>query len=859
MKRDVSQLMRTLIREQEDNTVRAVASGREDELTSFGVPLLHLKDNRFTIDLSKIRVFRNLHTFVQLLIDEVLEQCGFGIADIMVRRRVDPHLTPDFAAVGLDWVMVYARLDAAESLPFYHRHFGNCMQVVFRSLQSERWGGALFPEFFGLACDEANGEGREVPPALLFPFHLQAGQGDAQGHYFLVEYNRTGRFLRITLEDAVTSRLQLKHIPHRVVDKRAEDSFLSDVYTAAEQIHQGILRECMNNRADFTEIPSHQYDLFSHMRRAGLPDLQALRFTWPTDDIQSMLIEKTEKADGTSQAFEMLLKEIQLLEDSAVLACLARGNLVEMTAGPYPIYFDVSRYGSCLNVSFDRPRTVQALKDYLAPMPVLSRAAAERQDSMRRVRLFLIHHVTAEVIGLLDAFTKAGCSAITTLFVKYAGVVPEAYLETLMSLPPDTYRFYGLQKIESREKIGGRYALSHLFSPLAGLDDIDRTIFSGEYDFFASMRYAAGHLFLKEAVKAGERHEKLLLVEDGGYLAPLLNRFCLEEQTVGDVFARFQAAPPAGSEGISFAIWLEGVLLGGVEHTRNGYDYNAEVLDEFGMFHFPVASIAVSELKRGAEARECAVAILNATENILHRMGMLLSRRNILILGSQGAIGGYLKDELRRRNGPSHLYGVDIAVSGHETGRTPEVPNLDSLAPGVLEEIDMVIGVIGRSIFQAVHLERMLLEGQQKKIIFVSGSTKTVEFTDLEAYLQGLRDQTAPKISGHAVRIDLSPLRDLQSGVLQGYEVSVAFPACPAKDKRIYLLGELMPINFLYYGIPMEIVDEVMAQLFSVACGLVKRQQSPDKAPKRLLAVDREIDIDANPLLSLGTNTPGSG
>ena len=78
-------------------------------------------------------------------------------------------------------------------------------------------------------------------------------------------------------------------------------------------------------------------------------------------------------------------------------------------------------------------------KDYLTGMPALDKAAGQRTESMRGVRLFLIHHITAEVIGLLKAFEAAGCDTLTTFFVKYAGIVPETYLETLMSLPPEIF------------------------------------------------------------------------------------------------------------------------------------------------------------------------------------------------------------------------------------------------------------------------------------------------------------------------------------------------------------------------------------------------------------------------------------
>jgi hypothetical protein len=179
----------------------------------------------FSIDLSNIHVFRNLHTFVQILTNEVLEQCGFGTADIMVRRKIDPNLTPELVSLGLDWVMIYGRIDAAESLPFYHRYFANCMQVIFRTLQTERWGGLFFPDFFNLTP----GDRAQTPLALLFPFHLQEAEQKG-GQYFLVEHNRSGRFLRITIEDAISSRLQLKHISHRVVDQLTRPSYLPNVY-----------------------------------------------------------------------------------------------------------------------------------------------------------------------------------------------------------------------------------------------------------------------------------------------------------------------------------------------------------------------------------------------------------------------------------------------------------------------------------------------------------------------------------------------------------------------------------------------------------------------------------------------------
>lgn len=846
MKRDVSDLIQTLIKDQEVKDASAPFGGARSELTSMGVMLTANGERNFSIDLTNVHVFRNLHTFTQLLCNEVIEQCAFGAADIMVRRKVDPNLTPELAAAGLDWVMVYARLDAAESLPFFHSHFGNCMQVIFRTLQTQKWGGTLLTDYFGIPYRET--AGTEAPPALLFPFHLRDGKGE-DGHYFLVEYSKSGRFLRITIENANHSRLQLKHIPHRVVDQSVRSSFLPDIHLAAEQIHQGILHECFNNRTEYKIFPSNQHYLFNHLHKQGLPDLQMISFLWPTDDIQIMMLGENKNADGMNDALAMLVKEIQLLEDPLALACLAEGNVVEMRSGSFKVFFDVSRYGACLNVSFSERRRVLKLIDYLADMPSLAAVSGQHAESMQGVRLFLIHHITAEVVGLLGAFAAAGFEKMTTFFVKYAGIVPDATMETLMSLPPDIFRFLALHKVESRERISGFYKLSRQFTPITGLEKIDEAIFNHKLDFFEAMRLAAGHLFLKEIIRAKAESKKVFLVEDGGYLTPLLNRFCLENRTTRDVLTHFKIETTADAYDSPFSVWLEEVFIGSVEHTRNGYDYDLEVIHEFGKLQFPVATIALSSLKRGPEARECAVAILNAAESILGRLGMILSRRTALILGSCGAIGGFLKKELLNRMEPGHLYGVDIAKPESVFPSVIiEEKTLDALGKAALTEIDMFIGVIGASILKERHIEDIILNSRRKNLFFISGSTKTVEFSDLERFLQNLGDHPAAKLAGQRIHAAFSALRDLQTGILQGYQVTLSFPDEPARDKTLYLLGELMPINFLYYGIPREIVDEVMAQLFTVTCGLVRRQQSGKKADPRLLAVDHHIDVNANPL-----------
>ena len=839
MKRDVGDMLTTLIRNQADREARNPAAGAPGELPTLGIEPVRLDERHISFDLSRIRVFRNLHSFVSLLAEEIIEQCAFGAADIMVRHKVDSRLTPELAAAGLDWVTIYVRLDAAEGLPFHYRSFGDRLQMIFLTLQTERWGGVLFPGYFGLQLSEAS-----VPPALLFPFHLHDA-GNPNGHYYLVEHNPPGRFLRITIEDAAHSRLQLKHIPHRVVDQPLRRSFFTDIFSTAEKIHQGILHDALNHRAEHVETSAHLPDFFAYLRQTGLPHLQQVRFTWPTDDRQMIFLEKSD-ATSLTESLGMLAREIQLLEDPAVLHLLGQGQIVEMISGSFRIYFDVSRWGACLNVSFDEFRERRDLADYLAPMKTLEAALARRPRALAGVRLFVIHHATAEVLGLLKAFADAQCDSLTAFFVQYAGIVPNDYLETLMSLPPDAFRFYGLQKMESRFRLAGSYTLSRQFTPFSGLEPIEQALIEEQPDFLNAMRLAAGHLFLKEADAARRANRQLLLVEDGGYLAPLINRFCLEGKTLGEVFEHFRLPRPADAHHMPLADWLAPVFPGSIEHTKNGYDFLNEVAQAFGKLQFPALSIAVSDLKRGPEARACAVSILNAAENILHRLGLLLSRRTIVILGSAGAIGGFLKEELSRRLTEGRLYGVDIAAENIAGDDIREAKTLDDLGSGVLRDADMFIGVTGQSLLQRSHLEEILLSGRPSAVFFISGSTKTVEFADAQSYLQSLRDIPDARVGGRAANVDFKLLRDLQTGILQGYEIRLSFTDQPSGGKVIYLLGEGMPLNFLYYGIPREIVDEVMAQLFCLSCGLIRRWRAAGPLPPALLAVDREIDANAD-------------
>jgi len=88
---------------------------------------------------------------------------------------------------------------------------------------------------------------------------------------------------------------------------------------------------------------------------------------------------------------------------------------------------------------------------------------------------------------------------------------------------------------------------------------------------------------------------------------------------------------------------------------------------------------------------------------------------------------------------------------------------------------------------------------------------------------------------------------DPQSGRLYGMSFAFRFAKAAAPEKRLVFLANLTPVNFLFYGVPTEVMDRVMAQLLRATLGLVRAVQRRPKLPARLYAVDRDVADAALP------------
>ncbi|MCE9499723.1 MAG: hypothetical protein K8R21_04380 [Leptospira sp.] len=385
------------------------------------------------------------------------------------------------------------------------------------------------------------------------------------------------------------------------------------------------------------------------------------------------------------------------------------------------------------------------------------------------------------------------------------------------------------------------YTVSGDYSDPKDLEKLNSYLEKEQLSFFDAMRLLAGNTFLRFCKASREENKKVILIEDGGYVSPFINDYILSKKSLNEVLEIFQIGPE--KENPDFGEWIQGSLLGTVEHTRNGYDRLVSVQEKYSKLFFPAYSIAISENKVKEESKEVAHSILSAIESILHGQGMVLSQRKFIVLGSEGNIGRYLSEYLfsgRMHEKNRDLLKVDIKYT---SGKDHCYYALDDIESELFLGRDLFIGVIGASILTERHIENLILNGNKTKLIFASGSTKTVEFSDLSEWLNKLAFSESPKIAGIPVSIEFERIQDPQSGIDQGGKIILSFEKNGLlTEKILYLLSDLSPINFLFYGVPTETMDTIISQLTSVSLGMVDQFRKSSLPVPALYAVDSHID-----------------
>ncbi|MBN2491901.1 MAG: hypothetical protein JXQ29_13725 [Planctomycetes bacterium] len=794
----------------------------------------------WTLDLTALPIFHGLSVLSRALGDMIIDQARSDRVDINVERAIRPRENPELLhELGVTLVKVTAERELATRLVRDPEQFQDRLRAVFGTLQRNRYRRALFPP-----------PGADASRALVFTFGAPEGAaaaGERGSARFVLERVASGRddgrgYLRITLEDAARPRLALVAIPHVAVEGLENRTFIAGSTRIAETWAEGLRREAERGRRAFVERRTPHSHLFRQFGKAGLGTYETVGLTWNDAFVDRIL-------DSDPAELSHVLKRVLLaLEDRDIRSLLNRREVVRIVCDDVAIYLDESQLGRVLQLSLGAPRERLDLEAFLDRMPRTRQVVgAAPAGALAGVHVFLVHHITAEVLGLIAALRRLGCRDLTTLFVAYAGEAPAGYLGPLLDLPPDEFRCLALVNVPDEESVEGRYRLSTQYSALAERAELTARLAGGRRRFFEAMQTVAAAEFLRLVSRAERSGGRCLIVEDGGYLAPALNRACLEGRRVAEFL------PPAAGGAADerrLADALAGRLLGSVEHTRNGMNRLEAVARECGGLAFPAFSIAVSRLKIDVEAREVAVTLLNAVENVLHATGRILSRRRCVVLGSRGAIGGHLVRGLGERlNEPAaQLAGVDLRVDGAPATSGAESTTWAGLPDAWRLGADLVLGVTGESVLQGADLEAWLCGAGPAELVLASGSTKTEEFRDLAAWVDARLREPAPELGGRPVTITPREVKDPITGRLYGHRYRFEIAGAPGRRPRdVVFLAKMTPVNFLFYGVPTEVIDEVLAELLQSSLGLVRRAATGTLA-RGLAAVDRDITADGEPL-----------
>ena len=207
----------------------------------------------------------------------------------------------------------------------------------------------------------------------------------------------------------------------------------------------------------------------------------------------------------------------------------------------------------------------------------------------------------------------------------------------------------------------------------------------------------------------------------------------------------------------------------------------------------------------------------------------------------------------------------------------PDVPNkpcrLEAAAykkfpRKLLHDVDLIFGVtggptVGQPTSDGDDIEDWLANGTKPELFMASGSTKTSEFENVLVWLNQMLETKEDKRkvgNKRVVSITPAPIDDaLSDAAVEEVDPTVKLPImrnfgtqftfeiatgggkdAPTVKKTIYLMNNTMPINFMFYGTPAEILDWSYAQLLDVTAKLAERASSI-KDPQ-VFATDYSLD-----------------
>ena len=520
----------------------------------------------------------------------------------------------------------------------------------------------------------------------------------------------------------------------------------------------------------------------------------------------------------------------------------------------------------------EREGKKDTLDDFLEKTVKLDSVVSKHEEAQpfASTAVLLIHHLTREVLGTIGALRKLGCKDLGAQFLGYNPDAAKIFRPFLSPVSDSELMTCKLATDERDNRVIDRVFTKPEHALPSGA--IDAAI-KGK-DYLTSQRSLALYVAMEMLARCETSGKKFLVIEDGGYIAPLLNDAALKKQSVSAFRELNSVAADIKTDEIlagyaDMSDLVGNLLIGTVEHTRNGYDKVQKVYLEHGKLAKPHFTIAISYVKTQFEADSVVATCINSLTNALLSRGRVLRSRNVCVLGSRGNISGRAIGTFRHRldGGLKQVCGVDLKVGFSSTeGRpswspSPFNPVLDNLLESrkysdLPEErrkkIDVVFGVTGgRQKHQddekwdetlvPSDIEFWLKHGDTKYNEFwlVSGSTKTKEFELVKDFVEDLADKKQHN-GWSVVSEDLvDPLTSRDYGQIYTFTSST-------EVKTLISVADWKPANFMFYGVPTEDIDVILAQLVDVTVALLNNQDaSPEVHAVDYTAVATNGIIDA--------------
>lgn len=792
------------------------------------IPVMDSADGLFPVDLDNIIILEGMDHIIAKLLNEIRESCFFGLSDISVSVSVENGICPQLLHFGIQKISFSSLIENLEHFSLIYEQLQNHLNYIFNALQSP----GIHRGFF------TKGKDKQEVTALLFPFNQEINR-DITGIHYLVERVPGLHFLRITMEESGHARLNLKNIKHRIISHIELIDYVFNLHKVAFIIRSSLVSLCRDYKLSYKDDGLQLLMLIRFLKAAGYNSLREVTFNWSRTVISDILSGNDQKWHGN------IIRLMLILPDSTTLKLLSAGKIIVTSFSGSKVYLSLTQRERNLQIDLDDVTKVSGLDEYLNKMGILQNLSESKVISLRNVHLIFIHHFTPETLSLLAAFQKLQVHAVDTLWVKYAGSIPKGYLDTILSLPVPVFSFYGLQLVTGAN-FHTRFIMSDLYSSIEDFKGLQAQFESEEFEFYTAMQVVAMHLFLR-VLSNGDK-TRVIVAEDGGYLAPLINRLALNHYTVGEVFESYGfecRTLPEETGTMEFGQWIASRYCGSVEHTRNGFDALKSVESEWDRLAFPACTLAISHYKLKDESLEVAYSCLNAIENILSGQGYVLNRRNCLVLGSLGTIGLQTMKILSYRLGSGSLSGIDIKTDENHTYNWEQVRTPDRLKDETRHSVDLIIGLVGHPVLDVSFFEDLIINTCHTSVFLASGSTKRSEFINFLDWTEHLLGSITPAIMGIPVKIKASPIEDPQTASFQGTVVTFDLEINRmTRNVKFYILSNGMPVNFQYYGVARETMDQVMTEFLALVRTVAGAQEKP--LPARVLALDHDIDQHGN-------------